>query len=395
MAQSNLSKFAVVVVTYNRAKSLKRLLSSLNNAEYNHNQTLVISIDGGGSQEVLDLVSEFKWNHGDKEVIQHVNNIGLRKHILSCGDLTNKYGAVLILEDDLFVSPFYAKTTENLISYYKDCEDIAGFSLYSYSYNEFAKMPFTPKCSEYSAYFSQVASSWGQVWTKRQWNDFKSWYDKCATSGVTVNDNLPLEVIGWPETSWKKYYQKYIVQTKKYFVYPYNSLVTNFSDAGSHFTISMQQIQVPLAGFDCDSNYCELRGAKVIYDSYFEPVPSMWESFLPEKYKGLVECDLYGTKLNRPITAEYLLSIHKSNIPELTFSSSLVPIIDNIIYCVSGKDVVLAKRESFYSLSSLDLAYFKISRFLTPSVPNLILFSIKYLTIRLKNYTRKKIRRYL
>ena len=81
---------AIVVVTYNRPDSLKRLLGSLSKARYPDGVPLVISIDGGDSheEEVVKIAGEFPWPHGKKEVICHEKNLGLRKHILTKVDVT-------------------------------------------------------------------------------------------------------------------------------------------------------------------------------------------------------------------------------------------------------------------------------------------------------------------
>ena len=80
---------AVVIPAFNRPKSLLRLLRSLDKGDYplNHSIELIISIDGGGDHEVLRIAKEFNWNFGTKTIIEHDENLGLKNHIISCGDL--------------------------------------------------------------------------------------------------------------------------------------------------------------------------------------------------------------------------------------------------------------------------------------------------------------------
>ena len=47
--------------------------------------------------------------------------------------------------------------------------------------------------------------------------------------------NVPLTVLNYPETSWAKFYQTYVVEKNKFYVFSYDSLTTNFGDAGEHF----------------------------------------------------------------------------------------------------------------------------------------------------------------
>jgi len=380
------SNFAVVVVTFNRAHSLKRLLESLKNAVCDEqvNLTLVISIDGGGSSEVIDIANECQWYCGEKVVIQHGKNIGLRSHIIKCGDLTNKYGAVLILEDDLYVSPHYYNFTSKMVSYYKDSVQVAGVSLYSYRYNEYAKMPFLPVKSKHDVYFMQVASSWGQLWTKHQWLRFKKWYNENKNRGVVYSDHLPLDVIKWPETSWKKYFQKYMVEEDLYLVYPYDSYVTNFADMGSHFSIPMQHFQVPLAQSIENCNLCRFENTKVLYDSFYEPMPIVWEFSLPEIYKGKTELDLFGCKTGRPINAQYLISINKCKTPIKSYSSSLIPPVYNVIEQVDGNKLELGVALEFTKLRPVPRVFYRISRVLTPSADDLVWYCLGYFSMRLR-----------
>ena len=102
-------KFAVVVVGYNRPFGLKRLTLSLKEADYLSDKVdLVISIDKGKKQqEIIDICEKIKWDFGEKHIRIFNENLGLRKHIIKCGDLTNLYDAVVVLEDDITVSKYF------------------------------------------------------------------------------------------------------------------------------------------------------------------------------------------------------------------------------------------------------------------------------------------------
>lgn len=67
-----MNNIAIVIPCFNRADSLNRLLLSINNAIYDDlPPTLIFSIDGGGSQDVIELVTNFKFKHGNKRIILH------------------------------------------------------------------------------------------------------------------------------------------------------------------------------------------------------------------------------------------------------------------------------------------------------------------------------------
>ena len=57
---ANMIKPAIIVIAYNREESLKRLLTSLNNAIYESDDiTLIISIDKSDNEKVFKAADEF------------------------------------------------------------------------------------------------------------------------------------------------------------------------------------------------------------------------------------------------------------------------------------------------------------------------------------------------
>lgn len=59
----------LVVVGYNRPDSIRRILGSLERADYDYEDIrLVVSIDHSGMEEVVRTAEECVWSHGSKEV---------------------------------------------------------------------------------------------------------------------------------------------------------------------------------------------------------------------------------------------------------------------------------------------------------------------------------------
>src|SRR5690606_18705292 len=125
-----------------------RLLFSLSEARYPSSRvTLVISIDYQDSkshQKVVEIARSFDWKFGEKIVIEHISNMGLRNHILSCGDLSQNYRGVIVLEDDLIVSNEFFNYAIQAIDFHESDQNIAGISLYSYEYEELGWYRFYP-----------------------------------------------------------------------------------------------------------------------------------------------------------------------------------------------------------------------------------------------------------
>jgi len=134
---------AIVVNAYNRPAALARLLASLQQAAYPADVPvpLIISIDRGGSADVRTLAHNFAWPHGPLEVIVQEQHLGLVQHFFACGDLTQRYDAIVYLEDDLTVSPvFFAYATQSL-SFYQHEERVAGLSLFGLWFNGYTSSP--------------------------------------------------------------------------------------------------------------------------------------------------------------------------------------------------------------------------------------------------------------
>ena len=287
-------KCAIVVIGYNRTKSLKRLLLSLSKAEYRDDIIdLIISIDNSGSDEVEKCASEYCWLFGEKKIITYKERLGLRNHVLKCGNILDDYDVIAVLEDDLIISPSFYLYMKSAYEYYKDDDNIAGISLYSYSINESNNLPFHAEYSKYDTFFIQFAPSWGQIWIKKQWKAFYEWY-LSHNEEFGPSDRIPLNVSSWPASSWKKYHIKYCIEENKYFVYPYKSFSTCFSEAGAHTVEASLLLQTQLLYTIQDKyRFAPLNEDAIRYDAFFERVFS--DSVLIGKIPVKDICiDLYG-----------------------------------------------------------------------------------------------------
>ena len=310
-------KPAIIVVTHSRIESLKRLLSSIEHSDYIYNDiTLVISIDGGAFEniEILKIATDFKWNYGEKRIINHKSNLGLRRHIIECGNLTEIYESIIMLEDDLFVSPYFYNYAVEALSYYQNEIQIAGISLYSYRINETAKRPFIPLKDGSDVYFMQLPSSWGQLWNKSQWNRFRDWYYMNEHKLLSKN-NLPDDILSWSNSSWKKYFSAYMVASDKYFVYPQISLTTNFGDIGTHGKRKSSITQVPILLKSKDFVFIDLINSLAIYDTYMEILPRVISKFNKRLSSFNYSVDLYGSKRCSRISTDWILTSKKCKNP--------------------------------------------------------------------------------
>lgn len=325
---------AIVVIAYNRAKALGRLLSSLNDADYpkETNVTLIISIDkGDNNSDVVKTAEEFAWDHGDKQVIKRSRNMGLKAHVLECSQLSKEYGSAIILEDDLYVAKDFYGYSQAALEYTKNDERIAGVSLYNHLLNVHAREPFEAVKDESDNWFFQFASSWGQAYTAAQWEKFNEWMEK--NDNTSFPDTVPENVRTWDDSSWLKYFIRYVIETDRFFLYPHISRTTNFSDGGTHRSGQEADFQVPLMNKgDMGYRFRSLDDSISVYDSYFENIR------LKEKLsdQGDTIIDLYGKK---PLPGKELKLLSSRALPFRIIKSygrALRPIDANIMSDIPG-----------------------------------------------------------
>lgn len=331
-----MKKFAIVIIAYNRLQSLKRLIKSLNNADYlNDNIDLIISIDNSGENLINEYTETLNWPHGELLVISHPKRLGLKKHVLKCGQLTELYENICVLEDDLYVSPGFYSFAKQSIDHFKNFKDVAGISLYSHQWNPYTNRPFAAIEDKFDVFLLQIASSWGQIWSRDGWKNFMTWM-------IDKNDEdlhsplLPSTVSNWSKKSWLKFHNKYLVDTGKYFIYPRQSLTTNFSDQGEHANVT-STYQVPLL-INSKSHYNlpSTIEESTKYDAFFEN---------KDIHKALsiksedISIDLQSKKEK---WKRYVLTTEVYNFKIIeSFGLKLRPIDLNIIFKIPGEQIFL------------------------------------------------------
>lgn len=331
-------KKAIIIIGYKRKDSIERLLRSVEQANYGGDTVdLIFSIDNSGTSIVEEYVKEYVWKHGKKIVRTFPQRQGLRKHILSCGSYLSEYDWLIVLEDDLIVSPNFYQFAKQAVVFYQNDDRIAGISLYSHKRNVLANRVFVPQDSRYDVFFLQFAQSWGQVWMKDAWQKFLNWYAEHEDTSLE-SDDFPQRISNWSKSSWLKYHIKYCVDTNRYFVYPYRSLSTCFADIGEHQEYASTISQVPLE-YDVREQYalCPFDESRVKYDVYFEPI------CLPVPERTCI--DLYGQKKLAEINSgkyHYCLTSKPLNLPlKASYGLNMIPHEQNVEDQIPGNDIFL------------------------------------------------------
>lgn len=254
----------VVVMTMNRPKSLERLLKSVDTAEYLPGSTvdLRVTVDrdynGMADVDTLSLLDSIKWSHGLFEVIVWPKKVGLYGQWVHSWPAElypeTLYKAVVLLEDDLEVSPHYSKwfigahaaygglpgvgavtgQRPNLVAAVNGPESVA------------SQVPVGVKAFGYL-----LMATWSLSPKHSVWKEFRQWVlDKRANHPgfvPLVPGMVPSQwyehfmTRGEEENMWEMWFIRFVDERRLHTVYPWvdggsKTMVGNWMEAGLHFS---------------------------------------------------------------------------------------------------------------------------------------------------------------
>lgn len=333
---SNKARIAIVSVGYNRLKSQVRQLSALTRADYSgfDNVPLIISIDCSGDTELYDYVLNYEWPHGDKYVIIRETRMGLKEHILACGDLTQYFKGIILLEDDIYVSKDYYNYINQMEKAYGNDDNICSIALYSNEMNGYCWLPLVRLKNESDVFADQAVSTWGEYWNERMWKGFREWLSKTDIPWADID--MPRQIKEWTK-AWSKFFDAYMVLEGRWSIFPYTSLTTNFSDAGEHGDANNTIVQVSLQ--QGHKTYQTLPFEKLVkYDIYSNNIGLADALNIPLEDICL---DLYGVRPNEH-NRRYYLSVKKIPFKVVkSFGLYMRPHELNVIEQIPGNDIFL------------------------------------------------------
>ena len=332
-------KSVIVIIGYNRPKPLRRCFDYVSRAVYpaEDQVDLYISLDHSDKEEEICRMTEsFSWPYGEKKVITHPERLGLRKHVISCGNLIGEHDFLVMLEDDIVVSDSFYLYTRTAVKKYEPYSEICGISLYRpYVYQQVGR-PFEPLYNGSDTYLMQVAQSWGQVWTKRMWHEFHDWYLTHQTF------EQPLRMAdysySWDQRSWLRYYMGFAAEQNKYLVYPYHPFSTNMEDAGENRKITDTDYQVTIVNGQSEFRMYD-PGNCVRYDAFYERSEDPYFCF---RFNGEpVLMDLNATR-TRFGNSNYLVSTKQYDYHVIkTYGMQMRPQEVNLIEDIPGQEIYL------------------------------------------------------
>ncbi len=160
----------IVLFVYNRIWHTQQTVEALKQNLLAQESDLFIFSDGFKDEsdkiKVEEVRNYIKTVTGFKSIniIEREKNLGLADSIISgVTELVNKYGKVIVLEDDIVTSPYFLKYMNETLSLYEDSEEV--ISIHGYVYPIKNNLPET--------FFIKGADCWGWATWKRGWDLFE------------------------------------------------------------------------------------------------------------------------------------------------------------------------------------------------------------------------------
>jgi len=249
----------VVLFVYNRADHTERTLKALEEAHLASLTELFIISDGAKIPQHADAVKRVRslirkhWGFKKVYLIERATNMGLAANIIQgVSDIIRRCGKIIVLEDDIVVSPYALQYFNDALHFYQAEDRVMQISGYMYP----VKNP--EQLSE--SFLFRVANSWGWATWERAWQHFNPDINKLV--GDFSQEQIHQFSIEGKENFWRQVQE---LQTGKInswairwyasvfkknglVLYPRNSMTQNIGNdgTGTH-TASETTYQVKLA----------------------------------------------------------------------------------------------------------------------------------------------------
>jgi hypothetical protein len=160
----------IALFAYNRPKHLRQVLDGLRrNPEASLSELYVFSDapkDAAAAEAVDEVRRLIRGAQGFRavHVVERERNLGLANSIIAgVGELTERFGTVIVLEDDLLPSPGFLRYLNGALTEYRD--DVRVVSAHAYVYPVREALPET--------FFLRGADCWGWATWVRGWRLFE------------------------------------------------------------------------------------------------------------------------------------------------------------------------------------------------------------------------------
>jgi len=160
----------IILFVYNRPWHTQQTVEALKKNELACESDFFIFSDGPkveNDENVRKVREYIKTIDGFKSVtiIEREKNLGLANSVIAgVTEIVNRFGKVIVLEDDLVTSKYFLKFMNDALDFYEHEEKV--ISIHGYIYPVKSKLPET--------FFLKGADCWGWATWKRGWKIFNS-----------------------------------------------------------------------------------------------------------------------------------------------------------------------------------------------------------------------------
>ena len=249
----------IVLFVYNRPWHTRQTLEALMKNELADESELFIYSDGpkvGASSEDIQKIEEVRKIIRKERrcksviIIERDQNMGLADSIITgVTEIVNRYGKVIVLEDDLITSSGFLLFLNNSLMYYNESNSVFGISGFRYPIKSINRV-------KYNHFFLPIISSWGWGTWKARWDliDFSPGLLDKVSNEVNhdnfnfVNHNF-FEILKKQKEdlldSWAIYLYSSMFLAEGLFVYPKYSLVKNigFDQSATHTKVGYSRFE--------------------------------------------------------------------------------------------------------------------------------------------------------
>jgi hypothetical protein len=249
----------IAVFTYNRPDHTRRMLDSLGACvRLNECQVFIFS-DGpkmpsheNAILNTRDVIHEWAKKFNGKVIEQPVN-IGLARSIVNgVTKLCDEFGRVIVLEDDMLVSPRFLDYMLTALDRYQDEEELCQISGYMFP----VVHPQQP-----DAFFLPLTTTWGWATWRRAWKLFQ-WDMSAAVTelqdpavrhafdlkGVYPYSKMMEDCAAGRNNSWGIRWWWSVFKAQKFVLHPRHSLVWvgGFDGTGTHGGVNKRMMSIPV-----------------------------------------------------------------------------------------------------------------------------------------------------
>lgn len=266
----------VIVFVYNRPEHTKKTIEALAENYLAKETDVFIFSDAAKNEKAIanvQLTRKYIESVPDKnlfksvEIIKASKNKGLANSVINgVTEIIEKFGKVIVVEDDLVTSKDFLQYMNGALEYYKNNESIWSISGYNIPID-------IPSDYNHDVYLSYRGCSWGWAtwqdrWSKVDWNvsDYKSFKSNKALrkkfnlGGRDMANMLDLQMEGKID-SWaiRWCYAQY--KLNMYTVYPVQSRIKNtgLDGSGTHSGLTTQYD----VNFKIDNEICKFEDLKI------------------------------------------------------------------------------------------------------------------------------------